>query len=382
VADVAVALIEMGCYEVSLGDTIGIGTPERTKDMIEAVARRVPLKKIAGHYHDTYGMATANIYASLQMGIGIFDSSVAGLGGCPYAAGASGNVATEDVVWLLKGSASIPASTSMRWSTRVPGYPRSSSARPPRAWPAPCSRSARRRAWRRDTLAQAAAGCSTGVASPCIDVCRMDGDHCASAAIAPGRNRRWSTRQRRRQAPDPRRRGDDAADLDPAANPGRQLPELMKLPDSIQVIERGWLSSNNVLLFEGESATLVDAGYVGHAPQTVALVKSALAARRGSPGWAASSIPTRIPTTSAAMPRCRPPSAAASSFPPASSAWLPSGIPMPCCSIRPNSRASASPTMGDRRRREFEMGGLVWNAIAAPGHDMEALIYHCPSSAS
>ena len=102
-ADVAVALIEMGCYEVSLGDTIGIGTPERTKDMIEAVARRVPLKKIAGHFHDTYGMATANIYAALQMGIGIFDSSVAGLGGCPYATGASGNVATEDVVWLLKG---------------------------------------------------------------------------------------------------------------------------------------------------------------------------------------------------------------------------------------------------------------------------------------
>jgi hydroxymethylglutaryl-CoA lyase len=67
------------------------------------VARRIPLKKIAGHFHDTYGMATANIYAALQMGIGIFDSSVAGLGGCPYAAGASGNVATEDVVWLLKG---------------------------------------------------------------------------------------------------------------------------------------------------------------------------------------------------------------------------------------------------------------------------------------
>jgi hydroxymethylglutaryl-CoA lyase len=103
VADVAHALIEMGCYEVSLGDTIGAGTPERTKDMIEAVARRIPLKKIAGHFHDTYGMATANIYAALQMGIGIFDSSVAGLGGCPYAAGASGNVATEDVVWLLGG---------------------------------------------------------------------------------------------------------------------------------------------------------------------------------------------------------------------------------------------------------------------------------------
>ena len=103
VADVAQALLEMGCYEISLGDTIGVGTPERTSAMIKAVARRVPLKKIAGHFHDTYGMAAANVYAALQMGIGVFDSSVAGLGGCPFAAGASGNVATEDVVWLLTG---------------------------------------------------------------------------------------------------------------------------------------------------------------------------------------------------------------------------------------------------------------------------------------
>ena len=103
VADVAQALLEMGCHEISLGDTIGSGTPEKTRAMIKAVARRVPLKKLAGHFHDTFGMAAANIYASLQMGIGIFDSSVAGLGGCPYAAGASGNVATEDVVWLLTG---------------------------------------------------------------------------------------------------------------------------------------------------------------------------------------------------------------------------------------------------------------------------------------
>lgn len=103
VAEVAWALYEMGCYEISLGDTIGSGTPEKTKAMIEAVARRVPLKKIAGHYHDTYGMAVANIYASLELGVAVFDASVAGLGGCPYAAGASGNVATEDVVWLLKG---------------------------------------------------------------------------------------------------------------------------------------------------------------------------------------------------------------------------------------------------------------------------------------
>ncbi|MBK7767339.1 MAG: hydroxymethylglutaryl-CoA lyase [Sulfuritalea sp.] len=103
VADVAQELLEMGCHEISLGDTIGTGTPEKTRAMIKAVARRVPLKKLAGHFHDTFGMAAANIYASLQMGIGIFDSSVAGLGGCPYAAGASGNVATEDVVWLLTG---------------------------------------------------------------------------------------------------------------------------------------------------------------------------------------------------------------------------------------------------------------------------------------
>ncbi|MFA7268308.1 MAG: hydroxymethylglutaryl-CoA lyase [Sterolibacterium sp.] len=103
VADVARVLYRMGCYEISLGDTIGAGTPEKTKAMIEAVARHVPLEKIAGHFHDTYGMAIANIYASLQSGVTIFDSSVAGLGGCPYAPGASGNVASEDVVYLLNG---------------------------------------------------------------------------------------------------------------------------------------------------------------------------------------------------------------------------------------------------------------------------------------
>jgi hydroxymethylglutaryl-CoA lyase len=102
-AEVAWALFDMGCHEVSLGDTIGVGTPRKTQDLIEAVARRIPLKKIAGHFHDTYGMAVANIYASLEMGVAIFDSSVAGLGGCPYAPGAAGNVATEDVVWLLQG---------------------------------------------------------------------------------------------------------------------------------------------------------------------------------------------------------------------------------------------------------------------------------------
>ncbi|MEW6687552.1 MAG: hydroxymethylglutaryl-CoA lyase [Pseudomonadota bacterium] len=103
VAEVAAALYEMGCYEVSLGDTIGVGTPGRTRAMLEACAERVPLAKLAGHYHDTYGQALANIYASLELGLASFDASVAGLGGCPYAKGASGNVATEDVVYLLKG---------------------------------------------------------------------------------------------------------------------------------------------------------------------------------------------------------------------------------------------------------------------------------------
>ena len=103
VAVVAGELYDMGCEEISLGDTIGVGTPRTTQAMLDAVARRVPTERLAGHYHDTYGMAVANIYASLQMGVAAFDASVAGLGGCPYAKGASGNVATEDVVWLLQG---------------------------------------------------------------------------------------------------------------------------------------------------------------------------------------------------------------------------------------------------------------------------------------
>ena len=103
VASVAQTLFDMGCYEVSLGDTIGVGNPASVQRMIEACARRIPIGKLAGHYHDTYGMAIANIYASLQSGMAVFDASVAGLGGCPYAQGASGNVATEDVVYLLDG---------------------------------------------------------------------------------------------------------------------------------------------------------------------------------------------------------------------------------------------------------------------------------------
>lgn len=103
VAEVAGAIYDMGCHEISLGDTIGVGTPLATRRMIEAVARRVPLDRLAGHFHDTYGQALANVLASLESGVTVFDSSVAGLGGCPYAAGASGNVASEDLVYMLQG---------------------------------------------------------------------------------------------------------------------------------------------------------------------------------------------------------------------------------------------------------------------------------------
>ncbi|PIB45106.1 hydroxymethylglutaryl-CoA lyase [Pseudomonas sp. 2822-15] len=103
VAAVARELYAMGCYEVSLGDTIGTGTAGATRRLFDVVGAQVPRDKLAGHFHDTYGQAIANIYASLLEGIQVFDSSIAGLGGCPYAKGASGNVATEDVVYLLNG---------------------------------------------------------------------------------------------------------------------------------------------------------------------------------------------------------------------------------------------------------------------------------------
>jgi hydroxymethylglutaryl-CoA lyase len=103
VAAVANELIAMGCYEVSLGDTIGIGTPGATRELFNTVAGQIPRGRLAGHFHDTYGQALANIYASLEEGIQVFDSSVAGLGGCPYAKGASGNVASEDVQYMLNG---------------------------------------------------------------------------------------------------------------------------------------------------------------------------------------------------------------------------------------------------------------------------------------
>jgi hydroxymethylglutaryl-CoA lyase len=102
-AEVAKELIEMGCEQISLGDTIGIGTPGDVKKLLDAVLPKVPVEKTAVHFHDTYGQALANIYVSLEYGIHIVDSSVAGLGGCPYAHSATGNVATEDVVYMLNG---------------------------------------------------------------------------------------------------------------------------------------------------------------------------------------------------------------------------------------------------------------------------------------
>jgi hydroxymethylglutaryl-CoA lyase len=103
VADVAGKLFEAGCYEISLGDTIGVGTPKATQLMVATVATRVPVANLAGHFHDTYGQALANVYASLEMGVAVFDASVSGLGGCPYAPGAAGNVATEDLLYMLNG---------------------------------------------------------------------------------------------------------------------------------------------------------------------------------------------------------------------------------------------------------------------------------------
>jgi len=100
---IADKLFERGCYEVSLGDTIGVGTPGKAGELVELLARKLPVDRLAAHFHDTYGQALANIHAVMQRGIAVVDSSVAGLGGCPYARGATGNVATEDVVYMLDG---------------------------------------------------------------------------------------------------------------------------------------------------------------------------------------------------------------------------------------------------------------------------------------
>ena len=103
VVNLAEKMLEMGCYEISLGDTIGIGTPLQAKKMVETVAEKVPVSNLALHFHDTRGQALANIFACLELGVSVIDASVSGLGGCPYAQGASGNVATEDVVYMLHG---------------------------------------------------------------------------------------------------------------------------------------------------------------------------------------------------------------------------------------------------------------------------------------
>ncbi|MDN3523892.1 hydroxymethylglutaryl-CoA lyase [Halomonas sabkhae] len=134
VARVARALYDMGCFEVSLGDTIGTGTPLAAKRMLEAVARDIPMDKLAAHFHDTYGQAIANLYAVLEEGISVIDSAVAGLGGCPYAKGAAGNVASEDVVYLMNGLGiehGIDLDTLAAtgdWITRTIGRPNRSKA--------------------------------------------------------------------------------------------------------------------------------------------------------------------------------------------------------------------------------------------------------------
>jgi hydroxymethylglutaryl-CoA lyase len=103
VATIARELLDMGCYEISLGDTIGVGTALQIQQLITEVTNKIPLEKIAVHMHDTYGQALANVFAALTIGVSVIDSSIAGLGGCPYAAGASGNLATEDLIFLLHG---------------------------------------------------------------------------------------------------------------------------------------------------------------------------------------------------------------------------------------------------------------------------------------
>jgi len=103
VADLANTLWELGCYEISLGDTIGVGTPDKAKEMLRAVSANIPPARLAMHFHDTYGQALANLYAGLEEGVRVIDAAAGGLGGCPYAPGATGNVATEDVVYMLEG---------------------------------------------------------------------------------------------------------------------------------------------------------------------------------------------------------------------------------------------------------------------------------------
>ena len=122
VAKVARRLYELGCYEISLGDTIGAGRPDETAQLFELCARQLPVVALAGHFHDTWGMAIANVHAALAQGVRTFDSSVAGLGGCPYSPGASGNVATEDLLYLLHGlgySTSVDLEAVARVGVRI-----------------------------------------------------------------------------------------------------------------------------------------------------------------------------------------------------------------------------------------------------------------------
>lgn len=121
VSEIATELLHMGCYEISLGDTIGVGTPGRARSLIEKITHQIPVDQLAIHFHDTYGQALANIYACLELGVSVIDSSVAGLGGCPYAKGASGNVATEDVIYMLDGL-NIDTGVSLRKLLDVSGY--------------------------------------------------------------------------------------------------------------------------------------------------------------------------------------------------------------------------------------------------------------------
>jgi hydroxymethylglutaryl-CoA lyase len=95
-------MLEMGCYEISLGDTIGVGTPAQVEELLKVLLQKIPAQKLAGHFHDTYGQAVSNAVRAYNMGVRVFDSSVGGLGGCPYAKGAKGNVATEDLVYTYR----------------------------------------------------------------------------------------------------------------------------------------------------------------------------------------------------------------------------------------------------------------------------------------
>jgi len=130
VADVADALYRMGAYEVSLGDTIGTGTAGETAALLRTCAERVPVAALAGHFHDTYGQALTNVYAALEAGVATFDCAVAGLGGCPYAKGATGNVASEDVLYLLQGL-SIDTGVDMTRLRRAGQYISDFLQRPP-----------------------------------------------------------------------------------------------------------------------------------------------------------------------------------------------------------------------------------------------------------